>query len=722
MHGTTQATNALLTRDGGADRADHHGRARGRAQHRAGLLEDRRPDRARPRALLPAGQAEADRAAQADPRRQRADRPRRRRGRARCPTTRSSPRSRALVAAGVEAIAVSFLWSFVNDAHERRIKAAARRARARRVRVDLARGRAGARRVRAHRDHRDQRLRRPEGRRLPGAARRQAARGRARASRCWSCRPAAASPRWSTRPAADRHARLRPDRRHPRLPVPGQPLRRDQRDLHRRRRHLVRRRADPGRRDPARPRSRSSPSTTCGCRRSWSTRSAPAAAASPGSTRAACCASGRRAPGRGPGPACYGLGGAEPTVTDADLVLGYLDAGAFLGGRMPLDRDLALKALARAGRHPGHGARGGRRRRLHDHQRPDGGPDPQADDRAGPRSARVHPRRLRRRRARPTPSFYGSDIGSHGDPGAGPARRCSRRRGCSPATSPTPPTSAGPGCRRWPTTTSGRSARHWTPSRRGCAGQFAGRGNASRRDQLRAQPGCPLPQPGADAARCRWPTARSAPTWRRPCPRSSPGATRRSTARARCWPAAGSRSTCTAWSAPAPSAGRRSRPGRRRAPRRRRRASAPCTSAGPGSWPPQVFDGAALQSGHVIAGPAIIERMGDTVVLPPGYQAAVDPYLSLRLTRRSRRRPDRGRHSSRHGPDGAGPVTAPQVEAADQAGAPGTQGRHRAPSTRSPSRSSGTGCGRSTTTRRGWRRGWPARRSSTTATTSTPPW
>src|SRR5215217_3748477 len=32
-----------------------------------------------------------------------------------------------------------------------------------------------------------------------------------------------------------------------------------------------------------------------------------------------------------PGPACYGLGGTEPTVTDADLVLGYLDPAHFLG-------------------------------------------------------------------------------------------------------------------------------------------------------------------------------------------------------------------------------------------------------------------------------------------------------------------------------------------------------------------------------------------------------
>jgi N-methylhydantoinase A len=46
-----------------------------------------------------------------------------------------------------------------------------------------------------------------------------------------------------------------------------------------------------------------------------------------------------------PGPACYGQGGADPTVTDADLILGYLDANAFLGGDMKLDRAAAERAL-----------------------------------------------------------------------------------------------------------------------------------------------------------------------------------------------------------------------------------------------------------------------------------------------------------------------------------------------------------------------------------------
>ena len=49
--------------------------------------------------------------------------------------------------------------------------------------------------------------------------------------------------------------------------------------------------------------------------------------------------------GADPGPACYGLGGVEPTVTDADLLLGYLNPGYFLGGRMGLDRGAAEAAV-----------------------------------------------------------------------------------------------------------------------------------------------------------------------------------------------------------------------------------------------------------------------------------------------------------------------------------------------------------------------------------------
>jgi N-methylhydantoinase A len=49
--------------------------------------------------------------------------------------------------------------------------------------------------------------------------------------------------------------------------------------------------------------------------------------------------------GANPGPVCYARGGRLPTVTDADLLLGYLDPRFFLGGRLQLDRDAAERAI-----------------------------------------------------------------------------------------------------------------------------------------------------------------------------------------------------------------------------------------------------------------------------------------------------------------------------------------------------------------------------------------
>jgi 5-oxoprolinase (ATP-hydrolysing)/N-methylhydantoinase A len=56
---------------------------------------------------------------------------------------------------------------------------------------------------------------------------------------------------------------------------------------------------------------------------------------------------GPQSAGSDPGPACYGMGGVNPTVTDANLVLGYYDPGFFLGGRMALDLAAARAAVAR---------------------------------------------------------------------------------------------------------------------------------------------------------------------------------------------------------------------------------------------------------------------------------------------------------------------------------------------------------------------------------------
>ena len=56
---------------------------------------------------------------------------------------------------------------------------------------------------------------------------------------------------------------------------------------------------------------------------------------------------GPQSAGAKPGPACYGLGGTEPTVTDANLVLGYLNPDYFLGGKMTLDANAAGRAVSK---------------------------------------------------------------------------------------------------------------------------------------------------------------------------------------------------------------------------------------------------------------------------------------------------------------------------------------------------------------------------------------
>src|SRR5687767_8919898 len=57
-----------------------------------------------------------------------------------------------------------------------------------------------------------------------------------------------------------------------------------------------------------------------------------------------------------PGPVCYSRGGTVPTVTDAELVLGYLDPDNFAGGKMKLDRNAAFKAIAGLGKQIGMSA------------------------------------------------------------------------------------------------------------------------------------------------------------------------------------------------------------------------------------------------------------------------------------------------------------------------------------------------------------------------------
>ena len=65
---------------------------------------------------------------------------------------------------------------------------------------------------------------------------------------------------------------------------------------------------------------------------------------------------GPQSAGAEPGPACYGRGGTEPTVTDANLLLGRLSSRGLLGGRMTLERGRAVQAFARVAGELGYGA------------------------------------------------------------------------------------------------------------------------------------------------------------------------------------------------------------------------------------------------------------------------------------------------------------------------------------------------------------------------------
>ncbi|RJX23112.1 MAG: hydantoinase/oxoprolinase family protein [Dethiobacter sp.] len=62
---------------------------------------------------------------------------------------------------------------------------------------------------------------------------------------------------------------------------------------------------------------------------------------------------GPKSAGSIPGPACYDLGGEEPTVTDADVVLGYINPDYYLGGKMILNKEKALEAIGKLGKQVG---------------------------------------------------------------------------------------------------------------------------------------------------------------------------------------------------------------------------------------------------------------------------------------------------------------------------------------------------------------------------------
>ena len=127
--------------------------------------------------------------------------------------------------------------------------------------------------------------------------------------------------------------------------------------------------------------------------------------------------------GADPGPVCYGQGGTQPTVTDADLMLGYLDANYFLGGKMKLDMDGTKKALERLGKAVENVGRASCLGHPSDRQREYGQRGARPSRRARQRPAAHADVRLRRRRT-------GAWLPGRGDfalAGIDLALRCRRR-------------------------------------------------------------------------------------------------------------------------------------------------------------------------------------------------------------------------------------------------------------------------------------------------------
>jgi len=358
---------------------------------------------------------------------------------------------------------------------------------------------------------------------------------------------------------------------------------------------------------------------------------------------------GPQSAGSRPGPACYGLGGADATVTDADLVLGYLDSGAFLGGRMPLDRDLAMKALGRLGTSLGmepeevavgiftiiNAQMADLIRKLTIEQ----GHDPRdcilvAYGGAGPTHA----------------AFYGSDIGSRAIlvPARSTAFSAEGMLACDI------------------THTAEVSRTRVSPLSEDDIQQI-GDTLGALEERLRRE----FTEEGTRAEVVGY--ARSlgvrfrnqVQTLPVPVPDGPLGA-----GLAEDLPADFARRYGQVYGEGAVLAGGRieidlhrvvgtqavSRPPLAARPQ----AEGAAVPKGErqvhfgrsGFVPTQIFDGTALQPGQVINGPAVIERMGDSVALPPGHQATVDSYLSLRLAQAA---------------DGAAGATAPATSAGTSA-------------------------------------------------------
>ena len=154
---------------------------------------------------------------------------------------------------------------------------------------------------------------------------------------------------------------------------------------------------------------------------------------------------GPQSAGAVPGPAAYGKGGDAPTVTDANVVLGYCPSDSKLGGDMAIDREPAEKAVAQDRRRARHGAGEGGRRHHQHRQREHVRRAAAGLGRAGLRPARFRADRLRRRRpaARQRAGEADGLLAGHRAARARRALRLRRRHDAACATRPRARSSSG---------------------------------------------------------------------------------------------------------------------------------------------------------------------------------------------------------------------------------------------------------------------------------------
>jgi N-methylhydantoinase A len=340
---------------------------------------------------------------------------------------------------------------------------------------------------------------------------------------------------------------------------------------------------------------------------------------------------GPQSAGSTPGPACYGLGGVEPTVTDADLVLGYLDPAAFLGGRMPLDKDLAMRALDNLGSRIGLEAEEvavGIFRIINSHM---------ADLIRTSTIERGHDPRdcivVAYGGAAPThAAFYGSDIDAKGIYVLADSTAFSAEGMLSCDVVHTaemsdllvsPLGEAG----------HSRMSKQFELLEQLVLAQFARESVPAANVEIERRLGTryclqvhtidvPLDQGAVTSDSIDAATARFVERYRQLYGSGSvltDGALEfeihRVTGRLPIEPIAMPSYPNGSSSQPAPKAER------------------PAHFEPLGFVPTAIFDGSELRSGQTIAGPAIVQRMGDSVVVPPGFSATVDMYLTLRIAR-----------------------------------------------------------------------------------------